>query len=55
MSHEISDYYQVYQETERRARKGHNCSACAEPIHRWGRPWADLPLHGDIGPPVEPL
>jgi hypothetical protein len=32
MSHEIDDCYQVYQETERAARKPHVCSACREPI-----------------------
>lgn len=32
MSHSIDDYYSVYKETETKARKEHQCSACSEPI-----------------------
>lgn len=32
MSHSIDEYYSVYRETRRKARKQRACSACAEPI-----------------------
>lgn len=32
MSHSVSDCYDFYDETIRRARREHQCSACAEPI-----------------------
>lgn len=32
MSHSVDDYYDVYDETWRKARKEHTCDACDEPI-----------------------